>query len=307
MGFISTTDRVCALCGSGKNLELITTKDYSYRTCENEFYFCECECGIFRLINQPLDEEIPKVYPDSYSAYSPSRLGIMAQIRKYNFQTKIKDAIGKRRVDSWLDFGCGAGELAQIVKSLGVQNVYGVDFTENLFPEIRKNGVLCFLAHELSDLDDDSLDVVSMLQVIEHLRDPRHELDVIRSKIKNGGVILIETPSPSGLDFKLGKNQTWGGWHAPRHFYIFPQAQLIRLLEESGFRIVSAKYIPSPYMWIETLNGRITVRGKGPIKSKRLSISSIFLVAVVSFIDYALILLRRPTSNQQIVAVKEKS
>lgn len=306
MSFISTIDAPCALCGCGSSIKTIATKDFSYATCENEFFYSECECGVYRLINQPLDEDMVRIYPENYSAYKPRRFGPMAQIRKWNFQTKVKDAIGKRKVNSWLDFGCGAGELALVVESLGVEKVFGCDFSETFFEELRGNGVVCFLSNELSRLDDKSLDVVSMLQVIEHLRDPRRELEAIRSKMKNNGVILIETPSPSGLDFMLGKNQAWGGWHAPRHFYIFPQTKLAQLLEECGFKVVSAKFIPSPYMWIETLRGLMTVNRKYPITSKKLSIGNVFLVAAVALVDYFLIILRRPTSNQQIVAVKEE-
>ena len=304
MSFISTIDAPCALCGGSSSIKTIATKDFSYGTCENEFFYSECECGVYRLVNQPLDEDMGRIYPENYSAYKPTRFGRMAQIRKWNFQTKIKDAIGNRKVDSWLDFGCGAGELASVVKSLGVEKVFGCDFSEMFFEELRSNGVECFLSNELSRLEDKSLDVVSMLQVIEHLRDPRREVDVIKSKLKIGGVFIIETPSPSGLDYKIGRNKTWGGWHAPRHFYIFSQIKLIQILEECGFRVISTKYIPSPYMWIETLKAQLIVDGIKRIKSKRFSIGNIYLVAVVTLLDYALIALGKPSSNQQIVAVR---
>jgi SAM-dependent methyltransferase len=304
MSFISTIDAPCALCGGSSSKKTIATKDFSYGTCENEFFYSECDCGVFRLVNQPLDEDMGRIYPENYSAYKPTRFGPMAKIRQWNFQTKIRDAIGKRKVDSWLDFGCGAGELVLVVKSLGVEKVFGCDFSDTFFEELRGNGVVCFLSNELSRLDDNSLDVVSMLQVIEHLRDPRRELDAIKSKLKIGGVLIVETPSPSGLDFKLGKNKTWGGWHAPRHFFIFSQIQLIEILEECGFKVISTKHIPSPYMWIETLKARMIVDGRRGAKSKMFSIGNIYLVAVVTLLDYASIALGKSSSNQQIVAIR---
>jgi hypothetical protein len=57
-------------------------------------------------------------------------------------------------------------------------------------------------------------------------------------------------------------------------------------------------------MWIETLKARMIVDGRRGAKSKMFSIGNIYLVAVVTLLDYASIALGKSSSNQQIVAIR---
>lgn len=46
-------------------------------------------------------------------------------------------------------------------------------------------------------------DAISMVEVIEHLENPRHTVRQVKSLVKNGGVILLTTPNASGLYSRL--------------------------------------------------------------------------------------------------------
>ena len=64
----------------------------------------------------------------------------------------------------------------------------------------------------------------------------------------------IETPEIEGWDYHLFRKRYWGGYHIPRHFYLFNRATLTRLLREEGFEIVSVRSIPSPAFWVSRSN-----------------------------------------------------
>ena len=68
-----------------------------------------------------------------------------------------------------------------------------------------------------------------------------------------GGLLIIDTPNRGGLDYALFKGRYWGGYHIPRHFHLFNQPHLVRLLEETGYQIFRRGYTPSLAFWVGIL------------------------------------------------------
>src|SRR5438270_2049878 len=52
-------------------------------------------------------------------------------------------------------------------------------------------------------LGNGGFDAVSIMEVIEHLENPRHTFRQIKSLLKKGGVVLLTTPNASGLYSRL--------------------------------------------------------------------------------------------------------
>ena len=80
------------------------------------------------------------------------------------------------RDSKFLDYGCGHGMLVDYLKSKKI-NSFGYD---KYNPE-----------YEL--LSETNFDLISMVEVIEHLSHPFSELDQIDSLMKSGGILYIET------------------------------------------------------------------------------------------------------------------
>lgn len=89
-----------------------------------------------------------------------------------------------------------------------------------------------------------TLDAVTMWEVIEHLPDPAAELARIRRVLRPGGFLALTTPDARSLVTRaLGKR--WPGWSkVPEHLFFFDRATLVRLLQQSGFRVVTSRYVP---------------------------------------------------------------
>lgn len=307
-GSIATVEQICEICSSSNWTDRTRVTDLSYHTCSNDFEFRLCVCGVWYLVNRPVSAEMARIYPESYTAFSDPRSKFVRQIRRKNFLQKLRQLSQSVEVRSFrlLDFGCGAGEFVKLARLSGVQVVYASDFTASRANELSALGIEFVLASDVSEMSPGSIDVVTMFQVVEHLQDPVNRLKEMASLLTDGGVLLLETPSPTGLDFRLFSRKCWGGWHAPRHFYIFSRKILEGMLQSAGFEIISARYIPSPYLWIESLRGWIETRTRWN-PPKWLDLSSPFALILVAPLDIVCLLLRRNTSNQQIVARKKPS
>ena len=88
-------------------------------------------------------------------------------------------------------------------------------------------------------LQPESFDVVAMLDVAEHLTDPKAALKEIAGVLKPGGLLYLVTPDFSGLTAKILRSYWWG--LRPSHIYYFTPETLGVILEELGFEIVLKK------------------------------------------------------------------
>ncbi len=106
-----------------------------------------------------------------------------------------------------LDVGMGTGKLPVALRAMGY-NVYGLDddgggsrSTEHLkqmFPSIVVG--VCSLETATFPFEDNKFDLVTSLDVIEHLpASPRHFLREIHRVLKPEGVLFLSNPNPASL------------------------------------------------------------------------------------------------------------
>jgi len=110
------------------------------------------------LITQEMRSAEHKKYERAYSISSYA----MGPGRKKDAMIDLK-SISIR--GSYLDVGCGRGEMLDFAKSIGFRNVCGTEIIDGLIDDER---VVYGEVHKLPFLDN-YFDVVSMFDVIEHL------------------------------------------------------------------------------------------------------------------------------------------
>jgi hypothetical protein len=74
-----------------------------------------------------------------------------------------------------------------------------------------------------------------MWQVIEHLPNPWEVFEAAVRHLEPGGAIIVGTPNPDALQFRL-LGRYWAHLDAPRHLFLIPAQTLQRKARELGLR-----------------------------------------------------------------------
>lgn len=96
---------------------------------------------------------------------------------------KFERYIGKS--DDILDFGCGGGYLLKNIQTSGKK--YGIDINPYARKFAKENGkVECY--ERLSDMGDDSVDIIISNHVLEHVENPKDIIVEFRRVCRTGGM-----------------------------------------------------------------------------------------------------------------------
>lgn len=98
-----------------------------------------------------------------------------------------------------LDLGSGSGgAIFSLSKHFNVGEVYCVDFDEKALAECERKGFRCLkvdLEKCALPYSDKYFDIITMLEVLEHLGNPSKALSEAYRTLKNNGYIIITTPN----------------------------------------------------------------------------------------------------------------
>jgi 2-polyprenyl-3-methyl-5-hydroxy-6-metoxy-1,4-benzoquinol methylase len=100
---------------------------------------------------------------------------------------------------------------------------------------------------EAARFEDGRFDVVTLLDVIEHVPDPVAVLKEIARVTKPGGILYLVTPDCESPSAKVLGGRWWGLRSA--HIFYFSRATLERALAAAGFEIVEAKSFGRIFTW----------------------------------------------------------
>ncbi len=150
-----------------------------------------------------------------------------------------------------LDIGCGAGLLCEPMARLGAQ-VTGVDASaENVqVAAAHAEGMgldIRYMAGEVGKLDIGAFDLVTCVEVIEHVADKRAFIADVAGRLAPGGLLVMSTPNRTAASRVLlvGTAEAIGyvpkGTHHWRDF-INPQ-EFADLLGEVGLEIIDQRGI----------------------------------------------------------------
>ena len=129
---------------------------------------------------------------------SPIRVGWARDLIVAHFKRERGAGAPLERLDL-LDLGCGAGLFAEPMARLGA-NVLGVDPSANSIETARRHAeetgaTVSYRAATAEDLASEPrrFDVVSAMEVVEHVADPARFVAGVASLIKPGGLFLAST------------------------------------------------------------------------------------------------------------------
>lgn len=139
-----------------------------------------------------------------------------------------------------LDVGFGAGSIMEVAQDIGWQ-VKGVEVSRPAIEHARRLGFEVFHG-ELSEAKypDNSFDVVTASEIIEHCPQPEIMLDEIMRILRPGGLFWATTPSANGLSYQL-IGLDWTIICPPEHLQLFSKKGVKIMFNKAGFSQLEIK------------------------------------------------------------------
>jgi SAM-dependent methyltransferase len=185
-------------------------------------------------------------------------------VREYEWRgiTRLVEHVAHSRDVKWLDYGCGLGGLVRYARSQGLSQVYGFD--EGWAAEWA-------VAHDIPILDRNGLsqhegafDVVTAIEVIEHVPAPVGLMNHVAALLKPGGTFILTTGNAAPHRADLA---AWSYVHPDVHVSYFEPWTLTRLYGRAGLEPLALGFAPGHadiirYKVLKTLR----VRSKGIVE-----------------------------------------
>lgn len=210
--------------------------------------------GFFQVQPTPSPEEITRFYAEEfysakYQAFNNSALEVQEADREFHdlHRQDIVDTVERLSGRSLagqriLDVGCGWGQAMLYFAAKGA-DCFGFDPAPEAVDYVRSRGLQCVRAgmDRMDVFGDQRFDVVTLMNVLEHLADPVSVMNEIRSKVLSPtGILVIEVPNDfNALQMagqKLHGLHPW--WVAPpAHLNYFSASSLSRTLEGTGYTV----------------------------------------------------------------------
>lgn len=219
----------CNLCGSG-NYNVVYKK-----TGEGEGLSKILRCNSCGLVFAEMDKDllscidkyacmVDEEYIAEEKGWREASAKVLKRIERYKRGRKI------------LDVGCATGFFLDEARRRKWE-IYGVEASEwaakyaieKLNLNVKK-GTLKDAAYP-----DQFFDVVVMLDMLEHLPDPKDTLLEIRRILKNDGILYISAPNMTSAMSRILRAKWWG----IKRFYLyyFTKMTFARMLDACGFKV----------------------------------------------------------------------
>lgn len=181
---------------------------------------------------------------------NPVRLGFIRRQINLHFgsdESAMKPLAGKAA----LDVGCGAGLLCEPLARLGA-NVMGVDAAAENIAAARAHATqsgltIDYRAGELSEQALGQFDLVTSMEVIEHVTDPSAFVTELAARLKPDGLMILSTPNRTAASRLLLVEAAERLGQVPRGThdwdkFLTPE-ELTALLTDAGLEVIAMEGI----------------------------------------------------------------
>ncbi len=156
-----------------------------------------------------------------------------------------------------LDVGCGTGKNIESLKDLG--RVVGVDISKDAIDFCKKRGIRTVVlgSVEKLPLSENKIDIVTALDVIEHVDEAKSLSEIVRV-LKPDGIFICMVPAHMWL---------WSGWDVVLHHKKrYNKNEIVNAIEKSGMSVIKHSYVYSflviPVLIIRNIKRLFQKKGK---------------------------------------------
>jgi SAM-dependent methyltransferase len=229
---LQTESVPCNLCGATTTSPVLVNCGLTIVRCRS--------CNLVYVNPRPTEDALRAYYalPDlldhkswsSYRRHTARQLGALWGERFRDVQ-RWRSGAGTRL----FDLGAGYGDFLHVAARAGWVTT-GLEFSPAVARVAQEQyGIALHVgALETVDLAPDSLDVVSLWHVLEHMPDPRATLARLRQLLQPEGILVIEVPN---IAFAVRRSYEYP-LSATLHLYHFSNTTLSRTVHGAGFTVL---------------------------------------------------------------------
>lgn len=307
----------CTLCELDDCEPLAVGADFEYRTSPDEYLAVRCRrCGLVYLNPRPAEDEARRIYPDNYHAFQfqAAEFGLVYRVRRWLEARRLLRWCDQLPADGRiLDVGCGDGFHLGLLREFGKPGwqLTGIDVDPRAVAAASQQGLEVHSgAVENIDLPQSHYHLILMIMTIEHLANPAATLQHVAGLLAPGGRVVLVTDNVDSLDTLLFGGRHWGGYHFPRHTYLFNRHTLAKLATKSGLEVERINTAVSPVNWVYSFRNWIDDWGGPRWLVNLLSLKSVLALGMFTLLDMGFALFgcgailqakfRRPLEKQEL-------
>ena len=140
-----------------------------------------------------------------------------------------------RQTNRMLEVGAGRGWFSSVAAQTGWET-WAVEVNSDAVEHLNSKGIHRIIVEAAEDFEapEQSVDVVRMWDVIEHLRSPRNAVTNIHRVLRSGGLLRLATTNFASLSRRVNGPE-WVYLNGADHIFLFEPTTIRRLLAECGF------------------------------------------------------------------------
>jgi 2-polyprenyl-3-methyl-5-hydroxy-6-metoxy-1,4-benzoquinol methylase len=207
------------------------------------------DCGMwFKIVTAP--GGLPTAYAGEHGSDPVAATYLDSNAAREVFRQALAAIPRAETPQRLLDVGAAQGTLLEEAARLGFI-AEGVDHNPDNVRDARAKGLTMRLGEAEDLADEAAFDVVTMMDIIEHLADPARLLAMAHRALRPGGTLVVYTPNHRAAAVMLARLVRRLGLRYPvaeifgrNHVCFFDSRSLWRLLERAGFTVVAHRFNP---------------------------------------------------------------
>lgn len=217
----------------------LTVKDHSVSGESFELYH-DKQYDLLFTHPQPSLEKLPSYYEsEDYISHTDGKRSLFERVYQSVKEIALKRKLQlinsfEKQPGRLLDIGAGTGDFLRVAQQAGWQ-------TTGFEPSDKARGIaiakgVSFVS-DTSELEDSSIDVITMWHVLEHVPDLDRQLSELKRLLKPTGTLVVAVPN-----FRSADAQTygtfWAAFDVPRHLWHFSKTAIAKLFAEKQMTVV---------------------------------------------------------------------
>ena len=221
------------------------------------------------LVTSPVPVDLENYYKsEDYISHTDSKKTLFdkvyQQVRTYTLKKKVTLLNSFNTAEkNVLDIGAGTGDFLAICKKLNWK-VTGIEPNLEARKIAEKKDIKLY--QELSELENQQFDVITLWHVLEHVPNLKEYISQIKNLLKQNGVIVIAVPNYKSFD-ALYYNKFWAAFDVPRHLWHFSKNSILKLFKKES--IILSRVLPMKFdaYYVSLLSEKYKNGKMNPIKA----------------------------------------